>query len=327
MKESDTRVSNALIEMYSKCGCLSSAIQVFKRISKRDQYSWNALIAGFCHSGQGSEALKWYERMLRAGVLPNKATFTSVLSSHGQLGEVDETFEFLESILQKWGFEPSEEHYACMVTALGRGCLLKEAEEFIEEISPAPSMWESLLVACRVHQNVELAETAAEHLLDDKAQVSPSTCEQLLSVYAAAGKWENVSVMKATMEETGMMVPKRCTMEVDGELHTFDTNPGVDDKLQEFVNEMTSKGFSLDPQEKEVLFFSRSAELLAVAYALNHTPPGTPIRCVTDTRVTDLSHKMLKFIATTFGRYIFVRDANCHHHFKPGRICSCGDYW
>lgn len=332
--QTDTRVSNALIEMYSKCGCMSSAFHVFKKMSKRDLYSWNALIAGYSQNGQGSDALRCYERMLRDGFLPNKATFTSVLSSHGQLGEVEETFEFLESIKEKWNVEPSEEHYACMVSALGREGLLKEAEEFIAEVSTesAALMWESLLVACRIHQNVELAETAAEHLLDAKAQASPAVCEQLLNVYSAAGRREDVDVMKATMEETGMMAPKRSTIEINSELHIFTTNrtnPGVQEKLQDLVNEMTEKGFLLEPLEREVLV-SHSAELLAVAYALDHTPPGTPgtpVRCVTDTRVADLSHKMLKFISRTYCRDIFVRDANCFHNFRPGRICSCGDYW
>ncbi|KAG0631905.1 hypothetical protein M758_1G288800 [Ceratodon purpureus] len=341
--EADIRISNALIEMYSQCGCLGSAILVFKKMPKRDLNSWNALIAGYSQNGQGSDALKYYELMLRAGFLPNKTTFTSVLSSYGQLGEVDDAFDFLESIKEEWDFEPSEEHYARMVDGLGRAGLVKEAEEFIEEISTesTASMWESLLGACRIHHNVELAETAAEHLLDAKAQASPAVCEQLLSVYTAAGRWEDVSVIKATMEESGIVVPKRCTIEVNGEFHTFtinDPNPELDSSqnmLDELVNEMMDKGFLLEmmdkgfllePQERGVLF-SHCPEMLAVAYALNHTPPGAPVRCVSDTRVADLSHKMLKFVSRTCNRNIFVRDANCFHNFRPGHACSCGDYW
>lgn len=341
--ETDTRISNALIEMYSKCGCLSSATQVFKKMSKRDLNSWNGLIAGYCQNGQGRGALKYYESMLQAGFCPNNATFTSVLSSYGQLGEVDEAFDFVESIKEEWNIEPSEEHYARMVDSLGRAGLLKEAEEFIEEISAesAALVWESLLGACRIHHNVELAETAAEHLLDAKAQASPAVCEQLLSVYTAAGRWEDVSVIKATMEEAGITVPKRCTVGVNSEFHTFtinDPNPELDssqDMLEELVNEMMDKGFLLEmmdkgfllePQERGVLF-SHCPELLAVAYALKRTPLGTPVRCVSDTRIADLSHKMLKFVSKTCNRDIFVRDSNCFHNFRPGHACSCGDYW
>lgn len=341
--ETDTRICNALIEMYSKCGHLSSAAEVFKKMSQRDLYSWNALIAGYSQNGQGSEALKCYGHMLQAGFLPNKATFISVLSSYGLVGEVDETFDLLESIKEEWNIEPSGEHYACMVDSLGRAGLLEEAEEFIKEISTesAALMWESLLGACRIHHNVELAESAAEHLLDAKTQASPAVCEQLLSVYTAAGKWEDVSVIKATMEETGMLVPKRCTVEVNSELLTFTTNDrkqeidSSQDMLDELVNEMMEKGFLLEmmdkgfllePQERGVLF-SHCPELLAVAYALNRTPPGTPVRCVSDTRVADLSHKMLKFVSRTCNRDVFVRDANRFHNFRPGHGCSCGDYW
>ena len=72
--------------------------------------------------------------MLQAGLSPNKSTFTSVLSAYGQLGEVDEAFDVLDSNKKEWDLEPSEEHYACMVDGLGRAGLLEEAEEFIEEI-------------------------------------------------------------------------------------------------------------------------------------------------------------------------------------------------
>ena len=341
--ETDTSIGNALIEMYSKCGCLGSATQVFKKMSKRDLNSWNALIAGYSQNGQANDALKCYEDMLRAGFLPNKATFTSVLCSYGHLGEDEEAFDFLESIKEEWNMEPSEEHYACMVDSLGRAGLLTEAEEFIEEISnESPAlMWESLLRACRIHHNVELAETAAEHLLDVKAQASPAVCDQLLSVYTAAGRWADVSVIKAIVEERGMMVPKRCTIEVNGQILTFSTNDSnsetdsSQDMLEELVNEMMEKGFLLEmmdkgfllePQERGVLF-SHCPELLAVAYALNRTSPGTPIRCVSDTRVADLCHKMLQFVSRICKRDIFVRDANCFHNFRPGHACSCGDYW
>lgn len=337
--ETDTRVSNALIEMYSRCGCLSSANEVFEKMSRRNTNSWNALIAGYCQNGQGNVALEYYEHMLRASISPNKATFTSILSSYAQLGEEEQAFDFLESIKEEWNMEPSEQHYACMVAALGRASLLKEAEEFIEEISSESDalMWESLLVACRIHHNVGLAETAVEHLLDVKAQSSPAVCEQLMNIYAAAGRWEDVSVIKATMREAGLLAPKSCTIEVNSEFHTFMTNHfspqiGVEDKIEELVWKMMDKGFLLDPhyapndsREKERLF-SHCPELLAVAYGLEHTPPGVLVRCVTDSPVTDPSHRMLKFISKAYNRGIFVRDPNCLHNFKDG-ICSCGDYW
>nr|AEB39773.1 pentatricopeptide repeat protein 43 [Funaria hygrometrica] len=337
--ETDTRVSNSLIEMYSRCGCLCSAKQVFEKMLSRDINSWNALIAGYCQNGQGNIALEYYELMLRASIVPNKATFTSILSSYAQLGEEEQAFDFLESIKKEWNMEPSEQHYAYMVAALGRAGLLKEAEEFIEEISAesAALMWESLLVACRIHLNVELAETAVEHLLDAKAQASPAVCEQLMSIYAAAGRWEDVSVLKTTMQEAGLVALKSCTIEVNSEFHNFIANHlspqiGVQCKIEELVRKMTDRGFSLDPQyasndsrEKECLFF-QCPELLAVAYGLEHTASGVSIRCVTDSRVTDPSHEMLKFISRAYDRGILVRDPNCFHIFEDG-ICSCGDYW
>lgn len=42
---SDLVIMNALIDMYGKCGCLSSARSVFDKLHHRDVVSWTAIIA------------------------------------------------------------------------------------------------------------------------------------------------------------------------------------------------------------------------------------------------------------------------------------------
>ncbi|KAF9598436.1 hypothetical protein IFM89_027869, partial [Coptis chinensis] len=53
----DTSICKALIDMYSKCGRIDFAGEVFNGISKRDIISWNTMIAGYGIYGLGKEAL------------------------------------------------------------------------------------------------------------------------------------------------------------------------------------------------------------------------------------------------------------------------------
>ena len=58
-------VSNALLEMYAKCGKIDVAWRVFDEIgSLRNLCSWNSMIMGLAVHGQYSKALGLYDQML-----------------------------------------------------------------------------------------------------------------------------------------------------------------------------------------------------------------------------------------------------------------------
>ncbi|ERN06547.1 hypothetical protein AMTR_s00058p00115870 [Amborella trichopoda] len=48
-----TRVSNALVDMYSKCGCIDEAVKVFESIPNKDTISWNVMLQGLANHGHG----------------------------------------------------------------------------------------------------------------------------------------------------------------------------------------------------------------------------------------------------------------------------------
>ncbi|KAF3440988.1 hypothetical protein FNV43_RR19274 [Rhamnella rubrinervis] len=67
---------------------------------------------------------------------------------------------------EEYGIPARMEHYACMVDLFGRAGRLSEAFKTIQNMpfSPDAGVWGTLLGACRVHGNVELAEVASKHL-------------------------------------------------------------------------------------------------------------------------------------------------------------------
>lgn len=50
--ESNAFLTNAIIDMYVKCGSLEFARNVFDRMPKPDVISWTAMIAGYAHNGE-----------------------------------------------------------------------------------------------------------------------------------------------------------------------------------------------------------------------------------------------------------------------------------
>eukprot|EP01018_Ginkgo_biloba_P036783 Gb_13100 [translate_table: standard] len=106
-------VGNALITMYSKCGTLESAHQMFDKMHKRNVVSWTAMISGYAQNGLGREALKLFCQFLRAGMKPNMLTFAPVLMACATLKALEQGRQIKTHII-KSGFESN----VCLGSAL-----------------------------------------------------------------------------------------------------------------------------------------------------------------------------------------------------------------
>ncbi|ONK74302.1 uncharacterized protein A4U43_C03F4850 [Asparagus officinalis] len=74
-------VSSVLIDMYSKCGRLSSAKQILERITEKDVVSWTAMIAGYAQHEFYIEALKTFGEMLAHGIQSDNIGLASAISA------------------------------------------------------------------------------------------------------------------------------------------------------------------------------------------------------------------------------------------------------
>ncbi|QHN87094.1 Pentatricopeptide repeat-containing protein [Arachis hypogaea] len=62
--ESDLFVSSALIDMYSKCGHLEHARNLFDEIPQRNVVSWTSIIAGHVQNGCAAEGIRLFKELL-----------------------------------------------------------------------------------------------------------------------------------------------------------------------------------------------------------------------------------------------------------------------
>ncbi|EXB25868.1 hypothetical protein L484_000356 [Morus notabilis] len=341
--ETGCYVGNALLVMYSKCGSIEEAYNVFKDIEVKDIVSWNTMIAGYARHGFGKEALMIFESMKAMGIIPDDVTLVGVLSACSHTGLVERGKQYFYSMNQDYGITPNSKHYTCMIDLLGRAGCLDEAQDLMRNMpfEPDAATWGALLGASRIHGNTELGEKAAKIIFELEPE-NAGMYVLLSNLYAASGRWTDVRKMRLKMRDTGVKkVPGYSWVEVQNKVHTFSVGDSVHpekDRIYAFLEELDLKmkreGYvsstklvlhDVEEEEKENMLKYHS-EKLAVAFAILSTPPGRPIRVMKNLRVCEDCHSAFKIISKIVGRLIILRDSYRFHHFSGGS-CSCGDYW
>lgn len=339
----DTTVGTSLISMYCKCGDLDDAWKLFLEMPRKDVVTWNAMISGYAQHGAGGKALCLFDKMRDEGNKPDWITFVAVLSACNHAGLVDLGVQYFDSMMIDYRVEAKPDHYTCMVDLLGRAGRLLEAVALIKRMpfTPHSAIYGTLLGACRIHKNIELAEFAAKNLLS-LDPTSAAAYVQLANVYAATNRWDHVSRIRRLMKDDKVVKsPGYSWIEIKNVVHEFRSGDRVHSelasihrKLVELEKQMKLKGYvanleyalhDVGEEQKEQLLL-RHSEKLAIAFGLIRMPLGTPIRVFKNLRVCGDCHSAIKYISAIEWREIIVRDTIRFHHFKDG-ICSCGDYW
>nr|XP_010940974.1 pentatricopeptide repeat-containing protein At4g22760 [Elaeis guineensis] len=203
--ELDDHLSTALIDLYSKCGGMDKAFVLFDGLKKRDIVSYSAMILGCGINGRSSDAISLFKEMLDAKITPNAVTFVGLLTAYGHAGLVEEGRRCFASMWSKHKIPPSADHYAVMVDLLGRSGRLEEAYQLIRKMPMRPhvGVWGALLLACRLHGDVELGELAAKNCFELEPEAS-GYYVLLANIYAEAGKWDKAKRLRKVMVEKGL---------------------------------------------------------------------------------------------------------------------------
>ncbi|RZB76570.1 pentatricopeptide repeat-containing protein At3g18970-like isoform X2 [Glycine soja] len=210
--EDDVFIGTGLVDMYSKCGCLDSALSVFWRMNQKNIMTWTAMTTGLAIHGKGKQSLEVLYKMGAYGVKPNEATFTSFLSACCHGGLVEEGLQLFLEMKRTFGVMPQIQHYGCIVDLLGRAGKLEEAYDFIMQmpINPDAVIWRSLLAACNIHGDVVMGEKVGKFLLqleEWSSAESPKSEDYiaLSNVYALAEKWDDVETVRIKMKAKSIL--------------------------------------------------------------------------------------------------------------------------
>ncbi|XP_062192567.1 putative pentatricopeptide repeat-containing protein At3g25970 [Phragmites australis] len=229
-------VSSSLIFMYSKSGILDGARQSFEDADKSSSVPWNSMMFGYAQHGQAQTVTNLFNEMLELMVPLDHVTFVGLITAYSHAGLVDEGSEILNTMETRYGVPLRMEHYACGVDLYGRAGQLDKAKELIESMpfEPNAMVWMTLLGACRIHGNMELANNVASHLFVVEPR-EHSTYVLLSSMYSGLGMWSDRAIVQRVMKNRGLSkVPGWSWIEVKNEVHSFN----AEDRLHPRTNEI-----------------------------------------------------------------------------------------
>ncbi|GJN29290.1 hypothetical protein PR202_gb17504 [Eleusine coracana subsp. coracana] len=210
----DAVLSNALVDMYFKCGSLDLALEVFRTMPCAPTlFCWNTLIAGLGMNGRGEDAVAAFHDMVERWQKnnredkesrPDAVTFVAVLSacSHSEL--VPAGGKLFAEMLPVYGVEPRTEHYGCMVDLLCRAGHVDEAARLVQTMPGRPNakVLGSLLLDARVREEggVRLSEWAASRI--SELDFRDGAAYGLSNVYASLQMWDRVEEQRREVSAT-----------------------------------------------------------------------------------------------------------------------------
>lgn len=240
--ESDVFVGSCLVDLYAKCGNLEDARNVFDKMCHRNVVSWNALIAGYAHGGQGSEALQLFRQMQLDGIAGDLFSWNTAIMCCAQNGRGDEAMK-LFCQMQLAGVRPNPATIVSVLPACANSVALEQGREIHAHVFG--NGFESDLYAASalvdMYAKCGCVEEARQ-VFDDMPQRNAISWSAMIAGYAKNGYAEDALALFHQMKEVGI-VPNHVTF--TGVLSACGHAGLLDEGLQYFDN--ITKDYQLVP--------------------------------------------------------------------------------
>eukprot|EP01018_Ginkgo_biloba_P018551 Gb_27291 [translate_table: standard] len=159
----DIVVSNALVDMYAKCGNLERARQLFDGMSQRDVISWNAMIAGYAQNGQVEEALQLFQKMPQRNVV----SWTVMITGYAQYGHGEEALKLFR-LMKLAGVKPDLKTLTSLLPACANLAALEQGKEIHDEIITSRFQTDVFVESALVHMYAKCGSMEKAREIFDK---------------------------------------------------------------------------------------------------------------------------------------------------------------
>ncbi|CAK7336850.1 unnamed protein product [Dovyalis caffra] len=311
-------LSSALIDMYSKCGNIQTAKEIFDSVQRNNVCIWNSMITGLGVHGLALDAIKVFTKMEEENVLPDSITFIGVLTACSHCGLVTEGHKYFDLMRSRYSIQPQLEHYGAMVDLLGRAGLLEEAFAMIKSMPMEPDVviWRALLGACRTYKKPELGEVAMKNI----SRLRSGDYVLLSNIYCSQKRWDTAQgVWEMMIKKRVHKIRGKSWFELAGGLHPFKAGDrshpeteAIYKVLEELIQRTKLAGYvpttdlvmmDVSEEEKEGNLYHHS-EKLALAYGILKTTSGMEIRISKNLRICYDCHNWIKMVSRLLSRVI-----------------------
>ncbi|XP_043722202.1 putative pentatricopeptide repeat-containing protein At3g01580 [Telopea speciosissima] len=149
--ELEVSVSTALVDMYMNCSCLEEAVDLFKRMPKKDVVSWAALIGGFAQNGLANKSIGIFCTMLYSKIRPDAVIMVKILTVSSELGNLHQAL-CLHGFLVSSGFDDRVFVGAALIKLYSKCGSIADAIKVFERMSERDvTVWSSMIAGYGIH--------------------------------------------------------------------------------------------------------------------------------------------------------------------------------
>ncbi|KAI3463902.1 hypothetical protein Pfo_020565 [Paulownia fortunei] len=144
-------VKNSLMDMYCKRGVFDDAEKLFRTTEDRDVVTWNVMVMGSVQNGNFEDACNYFWVMRREGIMPDEASFSTVLSAAAGIAALDQG-SLIHNQIIKTGFGGNTCVASSLITMYAKcGSLVDARWAFAENEAHNVISWTAMLSAFQQH--------------------------------------------------------------------------------------------------------------------------------------------------------------------------------
>ncbi|URE44970.1 PPR repeat [Musa troglodytarum] len=185
---SDVYVASALADMYSKCGCLDEAMKLFDSCSDRDVVTWNVMMMGWIESDRMENACNCFRAMIREGISPDEASFSTVLHALARLASWGQGAA-IHTLVVKTGFASNRCVGSSLISMYAKCGSLDDAYRSFEEAEDRTNVvaWTAMITAFQQHGHGDDVIQLFEQMLREGVEPDYITFVSVLSACSHNG--------------------------------------------------------------------------------------------------------------------------------------------
>ncbi|KAH6801106.1 hypothetical protein C2S52_001570 [Perilla frutescens var. hirtella] len=224
--DNDGYVGTALIDMYSKCGCMEDVEAIFNRLDEKDVFTWTVIISGFSQTNQGEKAAHCFNEMRRECVVPNEFTIASCLRGCSGIASLENGLQ-LHSLAIKAGLSTDIFVSSALVDMYGKCGYIDDAEILFNGMKLRDTvMWNTMICGYSQHGEGDKALQAFSRMVYDGLMPDEITFLGILSACSHMGLVEEGKKFFYSMSESYGIIPSiehyACLVDILGRAGKFD---------------------------------------------------------------------------------------------------------
>ncbi|KAJ4727938.1 Pentatricopeptide repeat [Melia azedarach] len=185
--ESDLFISNALIDMYCKCGDMDEAQRIFCEMVYKDVVSWSTLIAGCSQNSLYLKSFELYLKMNKAGIRTNPVIAAVVLPVLGKL-KLLELGKEMHNYILKQAFESDVFIGSTLIDMYANCGSMTQAEHVFEfMLHSGITIWNSIIAGYSLNDDLDSAFGIFRRMRDFNLKPNSITLVSILPMCTKIG--------------------------------------------------------------------------------------------------------------------------------------------